>query len=220
MDLYRQVKFLIQKEIILEWRSKYAFNGILLYVVSTVFVCYLSFREISNPPTWNALFWIIMLFASVNAITKSFIQESRARQLYYYSITSPQAIIISKIIYNMMLMLLLAVIALGFYTLVFSNPIGDPLFYLFSVLLGSISFASVFTMISGIASKSGNGSALMAILSFPVVIPLLIVLIKLSKNALDGLDRSVSWDEIGVLAAINVIVVTASLLLFPYLWKE
>lgn len=220
MELFRQVRFLISKEITLEWRSKYALNGILLYVVSTVFVCYLSFREISSPPTWNALFWIIMLFASVNAITKSFIQESRARQLYYYTLTSPQAIIISKIIYNIMLMLLLAVIALGFYVLVFKNPIGDPMFYLLSVLLGSISFASVFTMISGIASKAGNGSALMAVLSFPVVIPLLIVLIKLSKNAMDGLDRSVSWDEIGVLVGINVIVITSSLLLFPFLWKD
>jgi heme exporter protein B len=149
MDLFNQVKFLIRKEIMLEWRSKYALNGILLYVVSTVFVCYLAFREISSPPTWNALFWIIMLFASVNAITKSFIQESRGRQLYYYTITGPQAIIISKIIYNILLMLLLSGIALAFYTLVFHNPLGDPLFYMLSVLLGSISFASVFTMISG-----------------------------------------------------------------------
>ena len=220
MTLFHQIKFLIRKEIMLEWRSRYALNGILLYVVSTVFVCYLSFREISNPPTWNALFWIIMLFASVNAITKSFMQESRGRQLYYYTITGPQAIIISKIIYNVFLMLLLSVIALGFYTLVFKNPVGDPLFYMLSVLLGSISFASVFTMISGIASKSGNGGALMAILSFPVVIPLLLVLIKLSKHALDGLDRSVSFDEIAILLAINVIVITTSLLLFPYLWRE
>lgn len=220
MDLFSQIKFLIRKEITLEWRSKYAFNGILLYVVSTVFVCYLAFREISSPPTWNALFWIIMLFASVNAITKSFIQESKGRQLYYYTITGPQAIIISKIIYNILLMLLLSVIALGFYTLVFKNPLGDPLFYLLAVLLGSISFASVFTMISGIASKASNGGALMAILSFPVIIPLLVVLIKLSKNAMDGLDRSVSYDEIGVLLAINVIVVTTSLLLFPYLWRD
>lgn len=220
MTLFSQVKFLIRKEIMLEWRSRYALNGIILYVVSTVFVCYLSFREINSPPTWNALFWIIMLFASVNAITKSFIQESRGRQLYYYTIAGPQAIIISKIIYNVFLMLLLSAIALGFYTLVFKNPLGDPLFYVLSVLLGSISFASVFTMISGIASKSGNGGALMAILSFPVVIPLLVVLIKLSKNAMDGLDRSVSIDEIAVLIAINVTVITTSLLLFPYLWRD
>lgn len=220
MDLFKQIKFLIRKEIMLEWRSKYALNGILLYVVSTVFVCYLAFRQITTAQTWNALFWIIMLFASVNAITKSFIQESRARQLYYYTIASPKAIIISKIIYNIFLMILLSLIALGFYSLVFNNPMGDPLFYLLSVLLGSISFAAVFTMISGIASKASNGGGLMAILSFPLVIPLLVVLIKFSKNAMDGLDRTVSYDEIGVILAINVIVITTSLLLFPYLWRD
>ncbi|MGB4774798.1 MAG: heme exporter protein CcmB [Daejeonella sp.] len=219
MSLFNQVKFLIYKEIVLEWRSKYAFNGILLYVVSTVFVCYLSFRQI-NPITWNALFWIIMLFASVNAITKSFVQENSGRQLYYYTLVSPQAVILSKILYNSGLMLLLSLIALVFYSLVFSNPIGDPLFYILSVVLGSISFASVFTMISGIAAKANNSSALMAVLSFPVIIPLLIVLIKFSKNAMDGLDRSVSYNEIGVLLAINMMVITLSLLLFPYLWRD
>lgn len=219
MGLLQQVKFLVQKEILLEWRSKYAFNGILLYVVSTIFVCYLSFKEI-NPVTWNALFWIIMLFASVNAIAKSFLQENKGRQLYYYSIASAKAVILAKIFYNMLLMLLLSLIAIAFYTLVFKNPIGDVAYYLLAVLTGSISFASVFTMISGIASKANNSGALMAILSFPVIIPLLVVLIKFSKNAMDALDRSVSLDELGVLAAINVIVVIVSLILFPYLWKE
>ncbi len=220
MDLFSQVKILIRKELILEWRSKYALNGVLLYVVSTIFVCYLSFKEIDNNPTWNALFWIIMLFASVNAIAKSFMQENRGRQFYYYTIASPQAVILSKIVYNSLLMLLLSVIALGFYTLVFKYSIGDPLFYLISVLLGSVSFASVFTMISGITSKANNSSALMAILSFPVIIPILMLLIKFSKNAMDGLDRSVSYDEIGVLLGINLVVIVISLLLFPYLWRD
>ena len=97
MKLTSQVKNLIIKEITLEWRSKYALNGILLYVVSTVFVCFLSFK--STPPlVWNALFWIIMLFAAINAIAKSFMQESKGRLLYYYQLASPVAIILSKII--------------------------------------------------------------------------------------------------------------------------
>lgn len=219
MSLAKQVKALLHKELVLEWRSRYALNGILLYVVSTIFVCYLSFRVL-DPITWNALFWIIMLFASINAIAKSFVQESKGRQLYLYTLTSPQAIILSKIIYNVMLMLLLSVLALFFYGVVFKNPVGDALYYLIAVLLGSISFAAVFTLISGIAAKANNSTALMAILSFPVIIPLLMLLIKLSKNAMDGLDRSVSLDEIGVLLGINLIVVTLSLLIFPYLWRD
>ena len=220
MQLAAQVKHLVRKEIILEWRSKYAFNGVLLYVVSTVFVCYLSFVSVEKI-TWNALFWIIMLFASINAIAKSFIQESKGRHLYIYTLVSPSALIIAKTIYNSMLMVILTLIALTFYSLVFSFPEGaDILMYFVAAVLGSLSFSTIFTMVSAIASKTGNGGMLMAILSFPIIIPVLIVLIKFAKNAIDGLDRSVSLDEIGLLAMINVLVMTLALLLFPYLWRD
>ena len=86
MQLVNQTWDLFKKEIMLEWRSKYAFNGVLLYVVSTVFICYISFNlnpgfkaAKGYPIVWNVLFWIIMLFASVNAIAKSFMQESKSQ---------------------------------------------------------------------------------------------------------------------------------------------
>src|SRR2546425_12374837 len=104
-----EIQNLIAKELKLEWKQKYAFNGLVLYVVSTIFVCYLSFKQIIDPPTWNALFWIIMLFAAVNAIAKSFLTESRGRQLYFYSIASAQSVILSKVIYNMALMLSISI---------------------------------------------------------------------------------------------------------------
>jgi heme exporter protein B len=227
MKLVKETWYLLKKEILLEWRSKYAFNGVLLYVVSTVFVCYISFNLTAGfsgstgyPVVWNVLFWIIMLFASVNAIAKSFMQESKNRLLYYYSIASPQAIILSKTIYNVMLMSLLSILALLVYMVFFTNTLGDPVYYFFTVLLGSLSFSTVFTMISAIASKAGNNGTLMAILSFPVIIPVILVLIKLSKNAMDGVDRSFNLGNVGVLLAINAIVITTSLLLFPYLWRD
>lgn len=220
MNLLREVKTLVLKDLILEWRSKHAINSMFLYVISTVFVCYQAFKTVDDTLMWNALFWIILLFASINAISRSFVQESQYRQLYYYSITGPKAIILSKIIYNTILMVFLSVIAYLTYSVIFKNPVGDLLLYFVAVLLGSISFATVFTMVSGISSKTGNNSTIMAILAFPVIIPLLIVLIKLSNNALQGLDRGISMGEIAVLLAINVITVTISLLLFPYLWRD
>jgi len=221
MHLANQVQQLVKKEMRLEWRSKYALNGVLLYVVSTVFVCFMSFISMPEKLTWNALFWIIMLFASINAVAKSFLQESRGRHLYIYTLVSPVALIIAKTIYNSLLMIGLTLVALAFYCLVFEPPKEmDMLVYLVAVALGSLSFATIFTMVSAIASKAGNGGMLMAILSFPVIIPVLIVLVKLAKNAIDGLDRSVSLDDIGLMAVINVLVMTVSLILFPYLWRD
>lgn len=217
--LVKQIKYLITKEIRLELRNKYALGGILLYVVSTVFVSYLCFKRIVNPATWNALFWIILLFASINAIAKSFASETRGRLLYIYTLTSPQAVILSKIIYNSFLLLVLSGLCLSVYSLFIGNIIQDMPLFLLTLVLGSLGFSSLLTMVSAIASKTGNSFTLMAILSFPIVMPLLMVLIKLSHNAIDGLEK---WDVnyLLILVYINVIIITLSYLLFRYLWRD
>jgi heme exporter protein B len=221
--MLKEIKALITKEIQLELRQKNALYGMLLYMVSTVYICYLSFKLKSNqlsPITWNTLFWIILVFTAVNAIAKSFTQERYGRLLYYYTLASPVGIILSKIIYNTLLMLLLALVGFGFYAVVMGNPVGDMGLYLISIVLGAVGFSSTLTMIAGIASKAENSATLMAILSFPVILPMLLMLLKVSKNALDGLDRSSSQDEILTLLAIDVIVMTLSVILFPFLWRS
>jgi heme exporter protein B len=217
--MVNQIKQLVLKELKLEMRNKYALGGILLYVVSTVFVSYLSFKKIINPATWNALFWIILLFASINGVAKSFIGETRGRLLYYYTLTSPQAVIISKIIYNSILLIVISGLCLLVYGLFVGNIIQDLPLFLIVLTLGSFGFASLLTMVSAIASKSSNNFTLMAIMSFPILMPLLIVLIKLSKNAIDGLEN---WDlnYLLVLMFMNVIIIALSYLLFRYLWRD
>lgn len=213
----------IKKEVLLEWRQRYAINGILLYLVSTIFICYLSFNVKANqlnPVTWNALFWIILLFTAINAVAKSFIQEKEGKFLYYYWLIKPQTLIVARICYNAMLMLILAVMGFAMYSLVLGNPINDPLLFLVNLLLAAVSFSSALTMISAIASKANNNQTLMAILGFPVILPMLLMIIKISKNALDGIDRSASYDEMLTLLAINLIVGAVSYLLFPYLWRS
>lgn len=215
-----EIKYLIKKEVMLEWKQKYAFNGILLYVVGTVFICYLSFRQVIDPPTWNALFWIILLFAGVNAVAKSFLQESRGRQLYMYTIVSAQALILSKIIYNVVLMLIISLVNLFFYCLFIGNIVQDMPMFILGLLLGSAGFAGVLTMISAIASKAGSNTTLMSILSFPILIPMLITIIRFSKNAMDGLDATVNYPFMIMLLALNILVIALSFLLFPYIWRE
>ncbi|GAB3575237.1 heme exporter protein CcmB [Spirosoma luteolum] len=219
----RQLGALMRKEFLLEWRQRYALNGMLLYIVGAVFTCYMSFnarRGLLTPIVWNTLFWIVLLFTAINAIAKSFVQERAGRQLYYYVLASPQQIILAKIGYNTMLMLVLALLGFGVYAFVLGNPVQDVGMYLITLVLGAVGFAASLTLVSGIASKAENPATLMAVLSFPIILPLLLMLLKLSKNALDGLDRGSSLDEIGTVLAIDVIVLTLSWLLFPFLWRS
>jgi heme exporter protein B len=219
----QEIKNLIMKDIILEWRQKYAFNGMVLYVVSTVFMCYISFKLKTNSIeaiTWNTLFWIIILFSAVNSITKSFIQEKAGRQLYYYQIAKPSSIILAKIIYNFILMIFLGFLGFFIYSVFMGNKAENLWLYLLSLTLGALGFSASLTLIAGIASKSDNTAGLMAVLSFPILLPMLSMLIKLSKNAMDGLAFSSSCDEILVISGIDLIVITLSYMLFPFLWKS
>lgn len=211
---------LVKKEITLEWRQKFAFNGVLLYLVSTVFVCYLSFEGIISNSTWNALFWVIMLFASVNATLKSFLQEREGRQLYYYTLASPESIIISKILYNAMLMILLSLAGLGVFVTIMGNPIVNPGLFILNMLLGVIALSSILSMVSAIASRALNNFTLMAVLSFPLVLPLLLVLIKNSASSLEGTTLFLQLPELAVILLLMAITLVLSIILFPYIWKE
>jgi len=161
-----------------------------------------------------------MLFTSVSAVAKSFIAEGRGKNLYYHSIATPQEIIISKIIYNSMLSVFLGATSILVYILFMNNPVQNTASYLLIVLLGCIGFSSTFTMLSAIASKSGSSNLLMPVLSFPIIIPLLLVLIKASKKSMDGLEMSLIWPDLGILLLLNLMVVVMAYVLFPFLWKE
>lgn len=220
--LFKEIKILLKKEILIEWREKTAINGLILYAMSSIAVCYLSFRlqnQTLSVFTWNALFWIILLFSAINAVTKSFLQERTGRWLYYYTIVSPQSVILSKIIYNSILLVFLSLGSLGIFAIFMDFPAQDSFLFVLTVILGAFGFSSTFTLMAALSSKSQNSSVLMAILSFPIILPLLLILMRLSKNAIDGLAWSVSYDELVIILALNFMVIILSLILFPFLWK-
>jgi heme exporter protein B len=215
----REVKMLIWKDLKLEWRNRYAINGIFLYVLLIVVLVYLSVEKVDFE-TWNALLWIILLFASINAIAKSFIGEPAGRDIYYYTLARPQAVILSKIIYNLGLMLLITVLAVSAYSLVLGFPVVYPHWYLLALFLGALGFAALFTMLAAIASRAGNSTALMAILSFPVFLPMLIILLNITRAGFVEMEMSVILKNFTLLALLEVVIVGLSLLLFPYIWRD
>lgn len=219
MNLSKEIFLLLQKEIKIEWRQKHAIGGILLYVVSTIFVVYSAIKNV-NPSVWNALFWIVILFASVNALVKSFVQENSSRQLYYYTLANPTAIILSKMIYNSTLLLVLSVLSYGAFTLFAGNPVKDSGQFFLAIFLGSVGFSITFTFIAAISAKADNSATLMAILSFPLVIPIILTLLKISANALRLMQDSAIWKDILTLVAIDFLMIAAAFILFPFLWRD
>lgn len=217
---FQTVISLVKKEFILEFRQKASLGGLLVYVVSTVFVSALCFNGSITPKVWNALFWVILLFASVNISTKSFLKEGKGQGLFNYVYYSPRAFILSKIIFNMILMLAISLITLFFYSWFVKYVVTDFWLFFITLCLSSSGFAGVLSLMSAIAAKANNNFALVSILSFPVLMPLLILAIRLSRQAIDGLEWTVSYNFLLILVALNVLVIMLANLLFPYLWND
>ena len=219
MHLLREIKYLIWKDLLTEWRQNYAISGVLLYSLSTIFVIYLSFQQV-DPVVWNTVFWIIMLFTSLNAVAKSFIQENQRRWLYYNNLVSPQAVILSKMLYNVGLMSVLAFVSLGIYSLIVGYPVQRTGLFMINLLLGVIGLSLTFTLVSALVARARNQATLMAILSFPVVIPLLLLLIKVSNSSMDTIIGQSFEKELLILGLMDVIILVLAYILFPYLWRD
>lgn len=215
------IRALFYKDILLELRQKHSFYGVLLYMASTIFVLYLALPDAPEAAIWNTLFWITQLFIGINAIAKSFLQENKGRQLYYYTITSPTSFIAAKLIFNTLFMLLMSMISLFLFGVFLGFPVADGLKFIGIVCLGGMGISLVFSLMSAIAAKAQQNAALMAILGFPVIIPQLLLLIRLSRAAFAEVFREGAVLQLaGLTLVFNILVIALSVILYPYLWRD
>jgi heme exporter protein B len=223
VPFWTQVAVLIGREVRLEWRMKYALGGVLLYLLAIVFLIFLSFEEL-EPRPWVLLFWIALLFTAANAVAKSFVLGGPGRWLYDYTLAGPQAIVLAKTVYNTALLVLLALLGLAIYAAMTGFPPRDLPLFAGTLILGASAFAAVFTLVSAIAARAANTGTLMAILGFPILVPVLRLLTALSLLSLELPSERFALLSGGqgllLLAGINGFVVALALVLFPYLWRD
>lgn len=220
MNTFHHIHILLKKDILLELRQQYTFYGVLLYVSSSIFLLYLAVEQ-PESRVWNGLFWMIQLFICVNAVAKSFLQETRGRMLYFYAIAGAQQFIIAKLVYNTLIMLLMSLISLLLFRLLLGNPLVNFWQFTGIVCIGSASLSFVFTMLAAIASKAQQQASLMAIMGFPVIIPQLLLLMRISKAGMgEAFQTGALSDMIWLLCGLDALVIIMAVILFPFLWKD
>ncbi len=216
---WQHIGQLIRKDMVLEWRQRYAFYGVLLYVASTVFVLFMLLDK-PEGVIWNALFWVVQLFVTVNTVAKSFVQEGPHRHAYYYTLTHPQNFIVAKLVYNVILMVLMSAVSLGVFMLMLGNPVLLPLRFVGVVMLGGVSLSLLFTVLAAVAAKAHNSASLLAILGFPLVIPMLMILTNLAKGAFIDVIQQELMKQVVIMGLLDVLVIGLGMILYPFLWKD
>jgi heme exporter protein B len=219
LNRFTHIIALFKKELLLEIRQQYSFYGILLYVVSTIFVLYLDMGQ-PESAIWNGLFWMMQLFICVNAVAKSFLAEPKGRMLYFYTIAGSMDFILAKLLFNALFMLLMSLCCWLLFTILLGNPVIHPASFFGISMLGGLSFSLVFTFLSAIAARAQQNAGLMVIMGFPVIIPQIMLLMRISHVVFADLIQGGLWQVILLLIALDVLVVILALILFPFLWKD
>ena len=215
----KQIAALLSKDIQLDFRQMFGLGGIFLYVFAAAFIIYLSFGEVIGK-TWVALYWIVVLFASVNAVLRSTTQEGNQRRIYYYTITDPVSVSLAKLIYNFLVLLIISLLCLLLFVVFNGYPIISSGYFFLGLLCGTVGIAANFTLISQIASYGKNSNTLMMVLSLPVIIPLLLPVIRLSIKSLEQVSWSQVQTDVTLLGAIDLLIVGVAILLFPFIWRS
>ncbi|MCO5234587.1 MAG: heme exporter protein CcmB [Chitinophagales bacterium] len=210
---------LIRKEAILELRNKAILASMLIYVIGASFIVYFAFQGQIEFQVWAAIFWVIILFSATNIIGKTFDKEVRFQYNYLRTVVHPIELIISKLLYNAILIFVFELVVFLEMLLFFGVDIDNmPLFFL-TLFLGGIGFSNLFTLFSTITSRTGN-VVLLSVLGFPIILPLLLLILRLTGiSEVDVLSTDTNVN-IGAVVVLDLITAALSLVLFPYLWNE
>jgi len=161
----------------------------------------------------------VVLFIATNAVAKSFTQEDN-RAHYYFYLLRPGQIILAKLVYYLLYQWLLVLVALAVFSLMLGLPSFHFGLFLLNLLTGALGLSAVFTLIAAIAAKTSNHAVMMAILGFPVIIPILLLSISNSRIIVLG----GAWNDIAgnflTLLSVNVVIIVLSFILFPFIWKS
>jgi heme exporter protein B len=115
----------------------------------------------------------------------------------------------------------MSIISLVLFFFFLSNPVNNAFQFTGIVILGGISISLVFTLMSAIAAKAQQNAALIAIMGFPIILPQLLLLMKLSKVAFAEVFREGAIIQLsGLIIGLDVLVIAMAVVLFPYLWKD
>ena len=140
--------------------------------------------------------------------------------LYFYSIAGPRDFVLSKLFFNALLMLVMSLLSLGLFQLLLGNPLRNPLQFIGLTCLGGISLSLVFTFLAAIAAKAQQNAALMAIMGFPIIIPQLLLLMKISSTAFSSVIQAGLLKMVLLLVGLDAMVIVLAVILFPFLWKD
>jgi len=214
---------LFQKDFHSELRTRYAINSLAMFIIVAISVILFSIgNENISPGLTGGLFWVVIFFSAMSGLSRAFVsEEERGTSLTLQLIASPATVFTGKLLFNMILVFLMNIVITLLYSMLFAEfIIQNYLLFFLTFVLGNIGIAISSTLIAAIIAKAGSKGTLYPVLSFPILLPLILTSVKLTSFAIDGIPISETFFELAIVLCYDIIMISASYMLFDFIWKD
>lgn len=221
--MLKQSLTVASKDITSELRTRYGISAIALFVLTAVVLVAFSVAgEPLSPPMVSAMVWIVMVFASMTGLGRAFIsEEERGTWIFLRIHTKPLAVYFGKLMVNVVLSVITNTLGVGLMLLFIPTAaVGTPMMLLLVVAVGSIGLAAVLTIVSAIVARSGTRSPVLPVLSFPILVPILMIGIRVTLLSLAGFQFSEAASDVTLMLVYAGIVIVLSTFVFETVWRE
>ncbi|MEW6287331.1 MAG: heme exporter protein CcmB [Chloroflexota bacterium] len=219
----KAVSAVVWKDLQAEFRSRELFSAMLVFslLIILIFNFALELDVKTRQSVTSGVLWATFAFAGTLGLNRSMAIE-KDRGCMDGLLLAPvdrSAIYFGKVISNLMFMLIVEVIVLPVYSVLYSINLFQP-GLLLVILLGSIGYAGVGTLLSAMSVQTRTRDILLPILLFPVVIPVILSAVKASGGYLEGLPFEEILSPLSLLIAYDIIFIAVAFMVFDNVVEE
>ncbi|MDX1377989.1 MAG: heme exporter protein CcmB [Anaerolineales bacterium] len=219
----KAVSAVVWKDLQAEFRSRELFSAMLVFslLIILIFNFALELDVKTRQSVTSGVLWATFAFAGTLGLNRSMAIE-KDRGCLDGLLLAPvdrAAIYFGKVISNLAFMLIVEVIVLPVYSVLYNVNLFQP-GLLLVILLGSIGYVGVGTLLAAMSVQTRTRDILLPILLFPVVIPVILAAVKASAGYLEGLEFSEILSPLSLLIAYDVIFISVAFMVFDSVVEE
>ncbi|MBN1888375.1 MAG: heme exporter protein CcmB [Thermoflexales bacterium] len=223
MTFLRTVCAIVAKDLAAELRTREMLGSMLTFSVLVVVVFSFAFQLRASDVRVFApgMLWVTITFAGALGLGRSLAieQDKGCLDGLLLAPVDRSAIYFGKLLGNVLFMLAVEVGILPLFVVLFSLPFVQ-VSILVVVVLGTLGFAGVGTLLSAIAVNTRAREVMLPILLFPVALPVIIAAVKATAGVVDGLPYPQWQPWLGMVVAFDVILIALSMMTFDYIVEE
>ncbi|MHB9038184.1 MAG: heme exporter protein CcmB [Armatimonadota bacterium] len=207
------------KDMTCELRARHAISAVLLFAVtSTVAVSFTAGTWGSDATVSSALLWIVIYFSAMSGLSRSFVHEDETYTSGTLKLAArPNAVYLGKLTFNWAILVAMELVTVPLFVMLMGCKVKDWSALIALLLLGGLGLSVGATMAAAMVARAAVKGALFAVISFPLLVPVLASAVHGSSLAIAGFS---AVSDLRLLAYYCVTVITASLMLFRYIWED